>query len=120
MRIRTIAVIAVLVAGAAGAGVLVLANARHSDASTTDEPTAAAAALKYATVEQRDIRRTTTLNGTVNYGTPTPLPLAGGGTLTGLPAVGATIAPGQVLAEVDGRPVVLLTGSRPAWRDLSP
>ena len=62
-------------------------------------------------VEQRDLTRETTLDGTVGRGTPTPLTIPGSGTLTRLPAVGDVVAPGQVLLEVDGAPIVLLTGS---------
>ena len=35
-------------------------------------------------------------------------------------AVGDTVANGQVLAEIDGAPMFVLTGSVPAWRDLTP
>jgi len=42
------------------------------------------------------------------------------GTYTWLPAPGATVSQGQALYAVDGRPVVLLDGAQPAWRDLAP
>lgn len=35
-------------------------------------------------------------------------------------AVGDTVGSGQVLAEIDGAPLFVLTGSVPAWRDLAP
>src|SRR5262249_57586353 len=38
------------------------------------------------------------------------------GVLTALPAVGTVVRRGQRLYEVDGRPVLLLLGARPAWR----
>jgi peptidoglycan hydrolase-like protein with peptidoglycan-binding domain len=41
---------------------------------------------------------------------------AQGGILTRVPAVGAVVGRGQVLCEVDGHPVPLWYGSRPAWR----
>jgi Putative peptidoglycan binding domain len=41
---------------------------------------------------------------------------AQGGTLTRVPAVGAVIGRGQALYELDGHPVPLWHGSRPAWR----
>jgi peptidoglycan hydrolase-like protein with peptidoglycan-binding domain len=41
---------------------------------------------------------------------------AQGGILTRVPAVGAVVGGGQALYEVDGRPVPLWYGSRPAWR----
>jgi peptidoglycan hydrolase-like protein with peptidoglycan-binding domain len=39
-----------------------------------------------------------------------------GGILTRVPAVGAALARGQALYEVDGHPVPLWYGARPAWR----
>src|SRR5262249_11517798 len=41
------------------------------------------------------------------------------GTATALPAVGDVIRQGQVLYRVDGRPVILLYGSTPAYRALA-
>jgi hypothetical protein len=41
------------------------------------------------------------------------------GTLTALPSPGQEIAPGQVLYQVNGQPVVLLAGSTPAYRALA-
>jgi hypothetical protein len=38
------------------------------------------------------------------------------GTYTELPPVGAVIAAGRVLYRVDNQPVVLMTGTTPAWR----
>ena len=118
-RRTTIVAAAIVVLGAAAATALVVASAGSSDASG-DATSAPALDLHLATVEQRDLKRRTTLDGTVGRGTPEPLSLPGDGTLTGLPAAGDTIAPGQVLAEVDGRAVILLNGSRPVWRDLVP
>jgi len=45
---------------------------------------------------------------------------AQGGILTRVPAAGATIGRGQALYEVDGRPVPLWYGARPAWRAFQP
>jgi peptidoglycan hydrolase-like protein with peptidoglycan-binding domain len=39
--------------------------------------------------------------------------------VTSLPAVGAAVAFGDVLYTVDGRPVIALAGTLPAWRSLS-
>jgi hypothetical protein len=43
----------------------------------------------------------------------------GGGTFTSLPAVGQVVRQGQVLYAVSGDPVVLLSGTTPAYRDLA-
>ena len=44
--------------------------------------------------------------------------LAAEGTLTGLPEVGDVIEAGDVVAEVDGRPIIALSGPTPLWRSL--
>jgi len=41
------------------------------------------------------------------------------GLLTAVPPLGTVVQRGQTLYEVDGRPVRLLYGDRPAWRDLA-
>lgn len=111
--------IGVVVLGLLAGGVAVATTQLH-DRSASAQPPATTAAPKTATVTNRDIRRSTSLDGTVGHGTATPLGLAGGGTLTWLPSVGSVVSSGERLAEVDGRPVVLLTGERPAWRELAP
>lgn len=58
------------------------------------------------------------LNATLGYGEPVELP-ATQGVLTALPDPGQVIEVGQQVFEVDGRPVVLLEGERPFWRELS-
>ncbi|MFJ7909538.1 peptidoglycan-binding protein [Kitasatospora sp. NPDC096204] len=60
------------------------------------------------------------VGGALAYDAPTPVVAAGRGTLTALPAVGTVVKPGATLYEVDGKPVVLLRGDRPMWRDLGP
>lgn len=118
MRRRRIAAGVALTALVAAAAVGVVWKIRESQAATADAA-ADTPQLKFTAVVTRDIARATSLDGTVGHGTPIPLAIAGSGTLTELPAVGSTIASGQRLAEVDGRPVVLLTGTRPVWRELA-
>jgi peptidoglycan hydrolase-like protein with peptidoglycan-binding domain len=55
--------------------------------------------------------------GTLGYGDSlTVVGQTRGGVVTRVPAVGAVIRRGQALYEVDGRPVPLWYGNRPAWR----
>lgn len=61
----------------------------------------------------------TNVNGTLQYAFTLPITATITGTVTELPATGATIAPGGVLYRVDTRPVFLLRGQTPAWRDFS-
>ena len=107
--------IGLVAVGVLGAGGIVLVRAADDTAAAGP---AATPGPNTATVSTRDIRRTTTLDGTVGHGAASPLTVPGSGTLTWLPAVGAIVSSGERVAEVDGRPVVLLAGERPAWRDL--
>ncbi|MFE5596318.1 peptidoglycan-binding protein [Streptomyces sp. NPDC056549] len=58
--------------------------------------------------------------GALAYDALTPVVASGRGTFTALPAVGSVVKAGGRLYEVDGVPVVLMTGKRPLWRDLGP
>jgi hypothetical protein len=56
----------------------------------------------------------------VGYGDASPLSAQGTGTVTALPAVEDIVAPGEAIYRLDDRPVLLLRGRIPAWRDLTP
>src|SRR5690625_54762 len=58
------------------------------------------------------------LNANLDFGEPVELPAATG-VITALPVSGQVIKVGQPVYEADGRPIIFLEGSRPAWRDLS-
>ena len=109
---------AVVVAGAGVAGVALFGDddpsGADAEAASAEEP------ATLVEVVQRDLARTEELEGTVAYGTATPLVLAVEGTLTGLPEVGDVIGAGDVIAEVDGQPVIALSGPTPLWRTLGP
>jgi hypothetical protein len=109
---------AVALVGAGVAGVVLLGD----DAPSGADAEAAGAEEPPTLVEvvRRDLARTEELDGTVSYGTAAPLVLAAEGTLTDLPAVGDVIEPGDVVAEVDGQPIIALGGPTPLWRTLGP
>jgi hypothetical protein len=72
-----------------------------------------------AAVTRRDIAATMPVSATLRYASSWTVTGRGGGTLTWLPAAGRVIRQGQALYRVDnGSPVVLLSGSVPAWRNL--
>ena len=73
-----------------------------------------------ATVQRRDLVLTDTESGTLSYADPQTVYDRLSGTITWLPRVGQLIKRGQALFEVDDKPVILLYGSRPAYRDLGP
>lgn len=58
------------------------------------------------------------LNAALGYGDPVEL-RAAPGVITALPASGQVIEVGHSVYEADGRPVILLEGTRPFWRELS-
>jgi peptidoglycan hydrolase-like protein with peptidoglycan-binding domain len=70
-----------------------------------------------ATVARTDVVERQQVAGTLGYGdTLTVVGQAQGGLVTRVPAVGAVIRRGQAIYEVDGQPVPLWYGTRPAWR----
>lgn len=83
-----------------------------------------------ALVVRTDVRQQTPVTGTLgyagNYSVIAPEVPAGGsaaGTaslITWLPAVGATVTRGEPAYAVNGQPVLLFYGARPAWRDMGP
>ncbi|MDP8954763.1 MAG: peptidoglycan-binding protein [Actinomycetota bacterium] len=97
---------AVLVAGGAVGG--------GGDAPVDDAATATATAQ----VSRRTLAQEEELDGTLGYAGSYAVVNQRQGTLTGHPAEGAVIDRGQVLYEVDGQPVYLMVGDRPAWRQL--
>ena len=81
------------------------------------------ASARLATATTPVVRRTlveqTKVDGSLGYAGSYTVVAQGQGTLTRLADEGASVERGQPLYEVDGRPVVLLFGSRPAWRRLA-
>ncbi|MFE5484982.1 peptidoglycan-binding protein [Streptomyces sp. NPDC056527] len=81
-----------------------------------------------ARVEKRVLAETVVLRGTVAAGqTVQVAPVASGGEGSGAPVVtkvpvksGDTVRQGQVLLEISGRPVFVLKGGLPVYRDLKP
>jgi putative peptidoglycan binding protein len=98
-----------------GTGWLVL----HRPVPATPAP--GTPALGSATVVRTNVTARDIVTGSLGYLDPVTV-VAGtnGGVLTWLPDPGTTVGQDQRLYEVDGRPVVLWTGARPAWRDLVP
>ena len=80
---------------------------------------AAAVTTSSALVVRADLTSTIQVAGTLGYaGSRTVVDQAAGTAFTALPAAGAVVRRGQALYEVDGTPVILFYGTRPAWRAL--
>ncbi|MFD1544613.1 peptidoglycan-binding protein [Nonomuraea guangzhouensis] len=115
------------------AGVVVIAAAGwvvstrlRSPADEAARRTAPKASLVTAAVERRKLVSTIVVSGTLAYGSPVPLTLAGvvGGTselqrVTRAPRQGR-LTEGAVFMEVNGRPVFALRGSVPMHRTIGP
>ncbi|MBA9004769.1 peptidoglycan-binding protein [Thermomonospora cellulosilytica] len=72
-----------------------------------------------ADVERTTLRETEEVSGSLGYGDARPLTASGGrGTLTWLPAQGATVERGEPVYRVDTRPVPLLYGKLPLYRTM--
>ena len=103
----------VVVAGAAAAAAIGFGgNTPAAPSNTADLPAAA------APVTRTTLIRTQQVNGTLGYGTPVTLNAPGHGTITWLPAPGATISRGQPVYRVDNQAIPLLYGSLPLYRSL--
>jgi Putative peptidoglycan binding domain len=84
-------------------------------------PTGTAGLVRTDVVERQQVAGRLGYDGRFNVLGQGPATGADGrslGVLTRLPAAGAVVARGQVLYEVDGHPVPLWYGTRPAWRQL--
>jgi len=112
---RTALVIAACATTLAVGGVLLV------PALTADRPAPAAASTPVSTapVTAGDMVSETKAPGAIAYAVTTPVAAGLGGVLTELPDPGASLSPGSVLYRVDTRPVILLSGTVPAWRDFA-
>ncbi|MBO2445771.1 peptidoglycan-binding protein [Actinomadura barringtoniae] len=106
-----------VIVAATGAGVAV--NAATGDggngagAASGDAPPAAT-----APVERGDLSDSTSVSGTLGYGGARKIKAGAGGTLTWLRGTGSTVRQNGRLYELDGKPVRLMYGSRPMYRNL--
>lgn len=110
-RKRTAVVVSAALVGVAGAaGWAVVGNHADGTKPPADVPTGTAAVVRTDVAERQQI------NGTLGHSGTYDLLAPAQGTLTWLPAVGTVVGRGQRAYEVNGVPVLLLFGARPAWR----
>ncbi|WP_046262310.1 peptidoglycan-binding domain-containing protein [Streptomyces sp. WM6386] len=105
--VGAVVVTAVAVVGALGLG-----------GGEEEGPSAPSRAGSVVAVTRTTLTERTQVDGRLGYGTEIPLPVRATGTVTWLPEQGATVRRGGVLLRVDDRPVVLLYGRLPMYRDL--
>ena len=129
-RQRLIAAVLAGVVATSGAGWAAGARMK-SPAQAAADTAPPEASLITAAVEKRTLSSTVTTRGTVRYGQPQSVTLAasalgggggGGGSslVTKAPEKGAELAESAVALEVSGRPVFVLQGDVPMYRDLRP
>jgi Putative peptidoglycan binding domain len=108
---------------AAAAAAVVVAGAAWWTAARSgpdgNEGSGAAVATTTAAVARRDLRSQEEVDGTLGYGEARAVANGRQGTITALPAEGSVVTRGEALYRVDGKPVPLLYGRLPAWRELS-
>jgi peptidoglycan hydrolase-like protein with peptidoglycan-binding domain len=90
-----------------------------SNASTEGTP-APAGPVATATVARGTISATESWEGTLEYGVPVTVKSSSGGTATRLVDQGETVERGDELYRLNERPVTLLYGVVPMYRDLGP
>lgn len=80
-----------------------------------------------AAVDQRLLSADVVARGSIDYSDPVPLSLSGAigdkdskPVVTMVPEVGTELTEGSISLEVSGRPVILLQGELPVYRDLRP
>lgn len=116
MRLRpTVAVAALVVLGAAGAAVAGWAGGRPDAGATTGRDTPQATTA----VRRMTLTNSVTVSGELGFGAAEPVTAIATGTVTWLPAVGSTVRRGEQLLRADEKPVLLLYGGLPMYRDLA-
>ncbi|MFF5365596.1 peptidoglycan-binding protein [Streptomyces sp. NPDC013187] len=103
----------VVVAAVAVVGALGLGGGGAEEGSSAPPRSGSTVPVSRTTLTER-----TTVDGQLGYGTEIPLPVKATGTVTWLPAEGTTVKRGGILLRVDDRPVVLLYGTLPMYREL--
>ncbi|WP_436533360.1 HlyD family efflux transporter periplasmic adaptor subunit [Actinoplanes sp. HUAS TT8] len=112
--VKGLVIAVILVVAAGGTAVVVI---RHRG---TAQPVAQESAqVETVTLERRNLSTTKKLDGSIGFGTARPLDGHNAGTVTWLPAVGATIKRGQQLFRADDKPVPLFYGSMPLYRAIT-
>ena len=113
--------VAIAVAGvAAVSGVVAAAYGLTPNAGTTPEKAGSTTPGATAQVAKQTLLDTESADGELGYGDTTNVASRIPGTVTALPATGATVKRGQAIFGVDNTPVVLLYGALPAYRALAP
>ena len=107
---------AVALAAAALCGAAVAIAVRGTPAPAAPNPPS----VGTADIVRTDLTSSVLTEGTLGYTASPPVVNELGGTYTSVLAPGSVLQPGQTLFRVDNQPVVLMSGSVPAWRPFAP
>ncbi|MFF3558111.1 efflux RND transporter periplasmic adaptor subunit [Streptomyces tsukubensis] len=115
MRRRTAVLTTGAVAAAAlGAGVLVYGGDSGADGGRGKQPPAT------TTITRADLTLSTTVDGKIDFAQRRPVKSAVPGTVTVAAREGSRVTRGEALYELDDKPVSLLYGPVPAFREMKP
>ena len=114
---RTAGVVAGVVTVGAVAAAVTIFNLPDAESSSTRGPSSTTV-TNTADIAKETLIDRESHDGTLGHGDTTTLTSKGSGTVTWLPAVGATVNRGKALYKLDNKPVVLLYGGLPAYRTL--
>ncbi|MGP4093567.1 efflux RND transporter periplasmic adaptor subunit [Nonomuraea sp. KM90] len=107
-----------VVVAAAGGGFVAVNSTGMLDGGAGPTRSASAVPPATTTVNRQTLNETTDADGELGYGPVTTAVSRQPGTITWLPESGATISRGKSLYRVDNKPVTLMYGDTPAYRDL--
>lgn len=113
------ALLAIVILGIVGVIGYLAITEFSEDTATADDSDTPERPLATAAVVRTDLVSTDTLEGVLRYSDPGTLFASGSGTVTALPTGGDVVVRGDVAFELNGQPVVLMYGDRPAWRPLT-
>lgn len=113
-------------AGLALTGLLVLLAAAVAVGVTSDGDGDAgseaiatvAAASETVTVSRQTLSQTESFDATIGHGVPLALPIDAQGTVTWAPEKDQVLSPGDAAVRINNRPVILVEGSVPLYREL--
>ena len=103
---------------AVGAGIAVVPRVAAQDEPAPDEPTEETMPAELTTVERRTLRESESVNGSIGFGSTRPLQTQGDGIVTEAPEPGDVLRPGDVAVRIAQRPIALVRGETPMYREL--
>ena len=126
-RRRRVALGVVAVAALSAVAGAAVGSQLKSPADAARERDAPAASRITVAVERRALSSSLTIAGEIQYAEPTPIKLAGSvgidsgelQVVTRVPEIDQQVAEGDILLDVSGRPVFVLQGDLPMYRELS-